>query len=170
MSPKAVRRALTRSAASAVVMFAAMASPAQSTPGEVIPIQDRVVVGEGAFDAVNPCNGETILLQGTTTQYQHGVFHTDGFFAGGSQYVTTATGTGVETGTEYTLRLRNATANHADFATAGTSSGGIFTARQHLISRGSADNFFLVMTAIMIRDPNGEVRVEYRIEDSGCVG
>lgn len=108
-----------------------------------------------------------MLLTGTTVQHQAGVFQTDapGVFAAAGQLVTVATGVGVKTGTEYRLRIRDATANHSS-----ASSVGIVTLREQMVSRGPADNFFLVSTTIVIMDPSGERHVEYHVEDSGCVG
>lgn len=148
------------------IVGCALAWPANAEP---IPTQERVLEGEGTFDVINPCTGETVVLTGSTYRYQAGVFFTDGtgMFVSATRFVTTATGTGVDTGASYQFRSQTVNPSHQS-GTAST--GGLISMTQRLTSQGSTDNFYAVITTFILYDANNVSRVNYLVEDSGCTG
>jgi len=155
-------------ACAAVIATAGVGAPAHA---EVIPLQDRVLLGEGTFQEANPCTGEPIFFTGQTYQLTAGVFFTDGTHISAGQIVTTATGVGIETGTKVLLQLRTTNAQHAPWSQdPPTSSGGLLSTTSRFVSQGPGDNFFYVLQTFVMSSPDGVTRVSYTMLDGGCIG
>ena len=148
-----------------VLMVALLVATAGMAVGQAQPeTYIDVRIPTGTYSLTNYCNGETVELSGFAYSTAHGTTNPDDVVVSELSMVHVhLTGTGSETGAQYTVNIRFNGASGGDHA-------GWYRDSVQVIGEGNVPDFKISVLFHRTLNDAGEVTAEFSKSDSTCEG